>query len=70
MSCQLEDEQGSGIPDEQPNSTVRSCGLKLAEKQNLRGMEKGIQEMINKSQQQHSADKVIHQTWSNDIPYL
>ena len=30
---------------------------------------KGIQEMINKSQQ-HSADKVIHRTWSNDIPYL
>ena len=30
---------------------------------------KGIQEMINESQQ-HSADKVIHQTWSNDIPYL
>ena len=25
--------------------------------------------MINESQQ-HSADKVIHQTWSNDIPYL
>ena len=30
---------------------------------------KGIQEMINDSQQ-HSADKVIHRTWSNDIPYL
>ena len=30
---------------------------------------KGIQEMINESQQ-HSADKVIHRTWSNDIPYL
>ena len=30
---------------------------------------KGIQEMINNSQQ-HSADKVIHRTWSNDIPYL
>ena len=30
---------------------------------------KGIQEMINDSQQ-HSTDKVIHQTWSNDIPYL
>ena len=28
---------------------------------------KGIQEMINDSQQ-HSADKVIHRTWSNDIP--
>ena len=25
--------------------------------------------MINKSQQ-HSADKVMHQMWSNDIPYL
>ena len=30
---------------------------------------KGIQEMINDSQQ-HSADKVIHRTWSNDIHYL
>ena len=30
---------------------------------------KGIQEMINESKQ-HSADKVIHRTWSNDIPYL
>ena len=30
---------------------------------------KGIQEMINDSQQ-HSADKVIHRTWSNGIPYL
>ena len=29
----------------------------------------GIQEMINESQQ-HSADKVIHRTWSNDIPHL
>ena len=25
--------------------------------------------MINESQP-HSADKVIHRTWSNDIPYL
>ena len=30
---------------------------------------KGIEEMINESQQ-HSADKVIHRTWSNDMPYL
>ena len=30
---------------------------------------KGIQEMINKSQQ-HDEDKVFHQTWSNDISYL
>ena len=29
----------------------------------------GIQEMINNSQQR-SADKEIHRTWSNDIPYL
>ena len=30
---------------------------------------KGIQEMINKSQQ-HEEDKVLHRTWSNDTPYL
>ena len=30
---------------------------------------KGIPEMINESQQ-HDEDKVLHQTWSNDIPYL
>ena len=30
---------------------------------------KGIQEMINESQQ-NEEDKVLHRTWSNDIPYL
>ena len=30
---------------------------------------KGIQEMINESQQ-HEEDKVLHHTWSNDTPYL
>ena len=30
---------------------------------------KGIQEMIKESQQ-HDEDKVLHQTWSNNIPYL
>ena len=30
---------------------------------------KGIQEMINESQQ-HEEDKVLHRTWSNDTPYL
>ena len=30
---------------------------------------KGIQEMINESQQ-HKEDKVLHCTWSNDTPYL
>ena len=30
---------------------------------------KGIQEMMNKSQQ-HEEDKVLHHTWSNDTPYL
>ena len=30
---------------------------------------KGIQEMINESQQ-NEEDKVLHRTWSNDIPFL
>ena len=30
---------------------------------------KGIQEIINKSQQ-HEEDKVLHHTWSNNTPYL
>ena len=30
---------------------------------------KGIQEMINESQQ-HEEDKVLHCTWSTDTPYL
>ena len=30
---------------------------------------KGIQEMINESQQ-HEEDKVLHHTWSNNTPYL
>ena len=31
--------------------------------------DRGIQEMINESQQ-HEEDKVLHRTWSNDTPYL
>ena len=30
---------------------------------------KGIQEMVNKSQQ-HEDDRILHCTWSTDIPYL
>ena len=30
---------------------------------------KGIQEMINESQQ-NEEDKVLHRTWSNNTPYL
>ena len=30
---------------------------------------KGIQEMVNKSQQ-HEDDRILHHTWSTDIPYL
>ena len=30
---------------------------------------KGIQEMVNESQQ-HEGDRILHCTWSTDIPYL